>query len=54
MTWHICQIVVNYLSLVVTTCVLNQSKEHWLLSDALHFAIFMCLKLKELKNVPLF
>jgi hypothetical protein len=33
--------------LVVTTYVLNQSKSHWLLSNALHFAIIMCLKFKE-------
>ncbi len=32
---------------VVTACVLNQSKNHWLLSDALHSTIIMCLKFKE-------
>jgi hypothetical protein len=36
LTWHIYQIVVDYFSLIVITCVLNQSKENWLLSDALH------------------
>jgi hypothetical protein len=36
-----------FLSHVVTTCVLKQSKSHWLLYDALQFAITMCLKLKE-------
>jgi hypothetical protein len=47
LTWHICQIVVDYLSLVVTTCVINQSRGHWLLSDAFHFAISTSLKLKK-------
>jgi hypothetical protein len=37
----------NFLSLVVISCVLNQSKSHWLLSDALQFAIIMCLKFRE-------
>jgi len=36
-------------------CVLNQSRGHWLLSDDLHFAISMSLKLKEEpKNAPSF
>jgi hypothetical protein len=53
--WHICQIIVNNLSLVVTTCVLNQSKGHWLLSGAFNFAISMSLKFKKkLKNAPSF
>jgi hypothetical protein len=30
-----------------TACVLNQSKDHWLLSDALNNAIIMISKLKE-------
>jgi hypothetical protein len=47
LTWHICQIVVNCLSLVVNAYVLNQYRRYWLLSDALHFAISMSLKLKE-------
>jgi len=46
-TWHIFQIIVNVFSPIVFTCVLNQSKSHWLLSDALHFAISICLKLKK-------
>jgi hypothetical protein len=47
MTWHICQIVVDCLSLVVSAYVLNQYRGYWLLSDALHFAISMSLKLRE-------
>jgi hypothetical protein len=47
MTWHICQIVVNVLSLVVSAYVLNQYRGYWLLSDAFHFAISMSLKLRE-------
>ncbi len=55
LTWHICQIVVDCFSLVVTTCVLNQSKGHWLLSNAFHSTISMSLKLKEEpKNAPFF
>ncbi len=41
------QIIVDYLSLIVIICVLNQSCDHWLHNDALHFAISMSLKLKE-------
>jgi hypothetical protein len=47
LTWHICQIVVDYFSSIVTTCVLNQYRGHWLLSDALHFAIFKILKMRK-------
>jgi hypothetical protein len=47
--------VVDYLSHVVIACVLNQSRKHWLLSDAFHFAISMSLKFtKEPKNAPSF
>ncbi len=35
------------LSLVVIAHVLNQSKNHWLLFDALQCTITMCLKFKE-------
>jgi hypothetical protein len=49
LTWHISQIIVDVHSLVVFTCVFNQFKGHWLLSDALNFAIFICLKLKKLE-----
>jgi len=35
------------LSLVVIAYVLNQSKDHWLLDDALNNAITMSSKLKE-------
>jgi len=55
LTWHICQIVVNCFSVVITACVLNQSKGHWLLSDVFYSTIFMSLKLKkEPKNGPSF
>ncbi len=55
LTWHVAQIVVDVPSLVITTCVLNQSHGHWLLSDALHFAITMNTKLmEELQNHPSF
>jgi hypothetical protein len=39
------------LFLVVTVCVLNQSKDHWLLSDALNNAITMSSKLREFVGI---
>jgi hypothetical protein len=45
--WHISQINVNILSLVVFTCVLNQCRGYWLLNDALIFTTSICLKLRE-------
>jgi hypothetical protein len=47
LTWHISQIIVDVLSLVMLDCVFNKSKCHWLLSDALNFDISICLKLRE-------
>jgi hypothetical protein len=41
LTWHICHIIPDSLGHVVFACILNQSKGHWVLSDALHFAISM-------------
>jgi hypothetical protein len=35
LTWHISKLIMDFLFHVVITCVLNQSKSHWLLSDAL-------------------
>ncbi len=50
-TWHVAQIVVDVVSLLVTTCVLNQSHGHWLSSDALQFVITMNTKIiEELQN----
>ncbi len=46
LTWHISQIIVDVLSPIVFTCVLNQSRGHWLLSDVLNYAIYIFLKLK--------
>jgi len=55
LTWHICQILIDCLSHGVTTCVLNQFRGLWLLSDALHFVICINLKLrKEPKNATSF
>jgi hypothetical protein len=39
LTWHICHIIVDSFGHVVFVCILNQSKGHWLLSDALNFTI---------------
>jgi len=47
LTWHISQIIVDCLLPIVSTCVINQSHGHWLLSDALYSIISMSLKLKE-------
>ncbi len=46
-TWHIFQIIVDVLSSVVGTCVLNKSCGHWLLFNALNVTIIMSQKLKE-------
>ncbi len=53
LTWHISQIVVDVLSLVISACVLNQSHGHWLLSNALNVKITMSLKLKEEYGISL-
>jgi hypothetical protein len=44
LTWHICHIIDHSLGLVEFTYILNQSRGHWLLSDALNSAISMSLK----------
>jgi hypothetical protein len=38
---------------MVFACILNQSRGHWLLSDALHSTMSMSLKLKEENQVVL-
>ncbi len=50
-TWNICWIIVDFFSPIVSTCVLNQSHGHLLLSDALNYAISMILKLRVRPNV---
>jgi len=47
LTWHICHIILDSLGVVVFTCILNQSRGHWLLSDALKFSISMSPKFKD-------
>jgi len=47
LAWHICCIVVDSLGPIVSTCIFNQSKGHWLLNDALNSAISMSLKFKD-------
>jgi hypothetical protein len=42
-TWHIYQIIKDYLSPIVIVCVLNQFREHWLFNDVLHFTNFLSL-----------
>ncbi len=53
LTWHIFQIIMDFFSPIVSTCVLNWSCGHWLLSDALHCIISMSLKLKEENKIIL-
>jgi hypothetical protein len=47
LTWHIYYIIVDSLGPMVFACILNQSKGHWFLCDALNFAILMSLKFKD-------
>jgi hypothetical protein len=47
LTWHIFQIIVDSIGLVVFVYILNQYKSHWLLNDKLNFAISMSLKFKD-------
>ncbi len=47
LTWHICHIIIDSLSLVMFTYILNEFRGHWLLSDALNFAISMSLKFRD-------
>jgi hypothetical protein len=46
-TWFICQTIVDCLNLVVFICVLNQSIIHWLLLNAMNYAITMSFKAKD-------
>jgi len=55
LTWHICLIIINPFSLVVTNCALNQSRGNWLLIYAFIFVISISLKLKaKPENAPSF
>jgi hypothetical protein len=47
LTCHIFQIIVDAISPIMFVCVLNQFKCHWLLNDALNYAIFIYWKLKD-------
>ncbi len=35
------------LGLIVSACILNQSRDHWLLNDALNFSISMSLEFRD-------
>jgi len=54
LTWHIFQIIVNSFGLIVSTCISNQSKGHWLLFDALNTTMSMSLKFKDEIDSPTF
>jgi hypothetical protein len=47
LTWQIFQTIVDCLSFVVTTYVLNKSYGYWFFNDALHSTISMNLNLKK-------
>jgi hypothetical protein len=47
LTWHICHIIVDFFGLVMSGCILNQSRGHWLLNDALNSTISMSLKFMD-------
>jgi hypothetical protein len=51
--WAILEVIVTYLNLVVTAYVLNQSKGHWLLSDALVTVINLIMAM-EFQLDPMF
>jgi len=40
--WDVCEVVVKVLSPIVNGYVLDQSRKHWLLLDALLFTILTC------------
>ncbi len=41
-TWHILKIIMGSLFQLAIACVLNQSRRHWLLANALQSTIAMC------------
>jgi len=47
LTWHISQIIVDCIYLLIYVYVLNQSYDHWLLTNASHFTLTMSFNLKE-------
>jgi len=47
LTWHISQIIVDFLFSIISAYVLNQSHGHWLFFNALNVIITMSLKFKE-------
>ncbi len=53
-TWFICQTIVDYLSLIVSAYVLNQSTSQWLLFDALNSAITMSFSAEKVNLKPSF
>lgn len=46
LTWHNF-FLVYYFGLVLSTCVLNHFRGHWLLNDTLNFIIFINMKFKN-------
>jgi hypothetical protein len=44
--WVVAKVVTFALNLIVSTCVLNQSKGHWLLLDALTIIIILTMNME--------
>jgi hypothetical protein len=52
--WVACEAMVNFLSLIVSGCVLNQNQGHWLILVVLQFVISRCRDIrKELTFQPI-
>jgi len=49
--WHISQIIIDVLSSIISACVLNESRGHWLLFDALNVIIIMSFKFEKKSKI---
>jgi hypothetical protein len=47
LTCHSSQIIIYYHGPVISTCILNQSRDHWLLTNALNFVISISSNFKN-------
>jgi hypothetical protein len=54
LTWHISKVLIEVFFPVVNVCVMNQSRGHWLLLDALFVAITMTCKFRKEAETNLF
>ncbi len=51
--WAIIEVITSYLNSIVSTCVMNQSRSHWLLSDTLTITIAFTINM-EITLFPCF